>query len=78
MLLKISIRVAALAAAIAVLSSPLALAAPAHKRHVAETGVQTSDLTCRYVGAISHRCYTFHSDATWREGMPDYHGSNGG
>jgi hypothetical protein len=33
---------------------------------------------CRVVGAISHRCYTFHSDATWREGLSDYHGSNGG
>jgi len=33
---------------------------------------------CKIVGAISHRCYTFHSDATWREGLSDYHGSNGG
>jgi hypothetical protein len=30
------------------------------------------------VGAISHRCYTFQSDATWREGLSTYHGSNGG
>jgi len=37
-----------------------------------------ADSQCRIVGAISHRCYTFHSDATWREGLPDYHGSNGG
>jgi hypothetical protein len=33
---------------------------------------------CKIVGAISHRCYTFHSDATWREGLADYHGANGG
>jgi hypothetical protein len=25
-----------------------------------------------------HRCYTFQSDATWREGLAQYHGSNGG
>jgi hypothetical protein len=33
---------------------------------------------CKIVGAISHRCYSFHSDATWREGLSDYHGSSGG
>jgi hypothetical protein len=37
-----------------------------------------ADLDCRVVGAISHRCYTFQSDATWREGLSQYHGSNGG
>ena len=36
------------------------------------------DANCRVVGAISHRCYTFQSDATWREGLAQYHGSNGG
>ena len=36
------------------------------------------DVDCGVVGAISHRCYAFHSDATWREGLSDYHGSNGG
>jgi hypothetical protein len=36
------------------------------------------DANCRVVGAISHRCYTFQSDATWREGLSTYHGSNGG
>jgi hypothetical protein len=71
---KISIRVAALAAATFLLSSPLALAEPAHSPQA----VQTTDLSCRYVGAISHRCYTFHSDATWPAGLADYHGSNGG
>jgi hypothetical protein len=28
--------------------------------------------------AASHRCYTFQSDATWREGLSTYYGSNGG
>jgi hypothetical protein len=36
------------------------------------------DADCKVVGAISHRCYTFQSDATWREGLSTYHGSNGG
>jgi hypothetical protein len=36
------------------------------------------DPNCKVVGAISHRCYTFQSDATWREGLSTYHGSNGG
>jgi nicotinic acid phosphoribosyltransferase len=36
------------------------------------------DANCTVVGAISHRCYTFQSDATWREGLSTYHGSNGG
>ena len=74
MSLKISACVVALAAATAAFSSSFALAASGHKHFV----VATDSLSCRYVGAISHRCYTFHSDATWREGMPDYHGSNGG
>jgi len=74
MSLKISAGVVALAAAISVVSSPLALAAPVHKKVVAAP----TNLDCRYIGAISHRCYTFRSDATWREGLPDYHGSNGG
>lgn len=39
---------------------------------------QPANNQCRVVGAISHRCYAFHSDATWREGLPDYHGENGG
>ena len=74
MSLKISTGAAALAVAVSVSVSPLASAAPQKLRVI-----QTVDpLSCRYVGAISHRCYTFHSDATWREGMPDYHGSNGG
>jgi hypothetical protein len=33
---------------------------------------------CRIVGSISHRCLNFHSDSMWREGLADYHGSNGG
>jgi hypothetical protein len=35
-----------------------------------------SGVKCKVFGAISHRCYTFDSDATWREGLSDYHGSN--
>lgn len=31
---------------------------------------------CRIVGAISHCCYRFDSDATWPEGLSDFHGSN--
>lgn len=54
----------------AILSVPMTLAAQATAK--------PRDLNCRVVGAISHRCYTFHSDATWREGLPDYHGSQGG
>jgi MFS superfamily sulfate permease-like transporter len=62
-------------AAIACLALPLismahAQAAPLPARQVATQ--------CKIVGAISHRCYTFHSDATWREGLADYHGANGG
>jgi hypothetical protein len=33
---------------------------------------------CRIVGSISHRCYFFHSDAAFPQGLADYHGSNGG
>jgi hypothetical protein len=44
------------------------------------TGIPTFQLTstgkCKIVGAISHRCLNFDSDATWRGGLSDYHGSN--
>ena len=33
---------------------------------------------CRVHDELARRCYTFHSDSTWREGLSDYHGSNGG
>lgn len=33
---------------------------------------------CRLVDPVSLRCVNFHSDSTWPEGFPDYHGSNGG
>ncbi|MGA2125288.1 MAG: hypothetical protein ABSG76_03960 [Xanthobacteraceae bacterium] len=36
----------------------------------------TSTGKCKIVGAISHRCLNFHSDATWPGGLSDYHGSN--
>ncbi len=73
----ISLRRAAIATvAVVALSLPLtsvAWAAQQMRAHHVPTVTQ-----CRIVGAISHRCYTFHSDATWREGLSDYHGSNGG
>jgi hypothetical protein len=62
-----------------VLTAGLAIAAfaitlsPATVAHA-----QAAVTECRIVGAISHRCYTFHSDATWREGLSDYHGASGG
>jgi hypothetical protein len=62
-----------LAAAFAALTPPLMSAALAQQRVP-----QFAYNQCRIIGAISHRCYTFHSDATWREGLVDYHGDNGG
>jgi hypothetical protein len=47
------------------------------ERVAAQATAKPVDVNCRVVGAISHRCYTFHSDATWREGLSDYFGSNG-
>jgi hypothetical protein len=38
---------------------------------------QAQNNSCKIVGAISHRCWTFHSDSAWPEGLADYHGSNG-
>ncbi len=64
-----SVLAAGLVAALAMLTPPLMSAAFAYR---------PASSQCRIVGAISHRCYTFHSDATWREGLPDYHGDNGG
>ncbi len=66
-------RVAIAALAAAAFSLPLASGAQAQQPAVTDQASQ-----CRIVGAISHRCYTFHSDATWREGLSDYHGANGG
>jgi hypothetical protein len=40
------------------------------------TGILSTGDQCKVVGAISHRCYTFDSDATWPDGLSDYHGSN--
>jgi hypothetical protein len=70
--LKISF-VVALAATLAMLSQPLTSAAAGEKRAERPTNRQ-----CKIVGAISHRCYSFQSDTTWREGLADYHESNGG
>jgi hypothetical protein len=71
MSLKASFCAVALAATAA--SLPLMSAASAQQRFTSPT-----ELSCRYVGAVSHRCYYFQSDATWREGLSSYHGSNGG
>jgi hypothetical protein len=66
---KSALAAAGLATALATLTPPLTSAAFAQ---------QPANQQCRIVGAISHRCYTFHSDATWREGLSDFHGDNGG
>jgi hypothetical protein len=63
------------AGAIACLALPLTSVAQAQ---AAPLPARQATAQCRIVGAISHRCYTFHSDATWREGLADYHGANGG
>ena len=68
-LIRKSVLAAGLAAALVTLTPPLMSAAFAR---------QPANQQCRIVGATSHRCYTFHSDATWREGLADYHGDNGG
>jgi hypothetical protein len=70
MSLKTTVCAVALAAMAA--SLPLMSAASAQQRLTSATNPY-----CRYVGAISHRCYYFQSDATWREGLSSYHGSNG-
>ena len=62
--------------AIAALSLPLTSVAQAAQQKRARQAL--TETQCRIVGAISHRCYTFHSDATWPAGLSDYHGSNGG
>jgi hypothetical protein len=69
------------AALVAVIGmQPLAIAGE-QSAGVTATGAQYADMatqSCRVVGAISHRCYAFQSDATWPAGLADYHGSNGG
>jgi hypothetical protein len=70
-----SLRHAALAViAAAALSLPAISSAPAAER----TGLGNAMEQCEIIGAISHRCLSFDSDATWPEGLADYHGSNGG
>lgn len=72
----ISRRRAAIAAvAVVALSLPLmsvAQAAQQIRAHNVPTALQ-----CRYVGAISHRCYTFHRHATWPQRIPANNQSNG-
>lgn len=71
----ISLRPAAIAViAAAALALPAISSAQAEK--ATTNGIATKQ--CRIVGAISHRCLNFHSDATWPEGLVDYHGSKGG
>jgi hypothetical protein len=69
--ISISRLVIAALAATALSSTPMSVAQ-------AEQGSAHPAAQCRIVGAISHRCYAFQSDATWREGLVDYRGSNGG
>ena len=73
-------RVAVATVTAAVLSLSLMPAARAQQRPNAQPAHWSTypASQCRIVGAISHRCYAFHSDAAWREGLTDYHGSNGG
>jgi hypothetical protein len=68
------VAVAAITAAL--LSLPLTSAARAQQPTVNAASQPAQQ--CRIVGAISHRCYDFDSDATWPDGLAGYHGSNGG
>jgi hypothetical protein len=67
---------AALTVSAAVFSPPLMSAALAGQR--APVATYHPQQPCRIVGAISHRCWAFHSDSTWPQGLADYHGGNGG
>jgi hypothetical protein len=64
--------VAAIAAAVLSLPS----VAQAQQKPAKVVQKQTTQ-PCKVYGAVSHRCYTFDSDATWRGGLSDFHGSNG-
>jgi hypothetical protein len=44
--------------------------APQKKHWKLSNSADPNKLKCRYVGAISHRCYSFISDSTWPEGIP--------
>jgi len=57
-----------------------ASAASSHRRPAVEPLMwsNTGGDQCRVVGAISHRCYYFISDATWPAGIPGNHTGNGG
>jgi len=73
---KITASVLTAGLAIASVAISLPLTSVAHAQGARAAAWQATQ--CRVVGAISHRCYAFHSDATWREGLADYHGGNGG
>jgi hypothetical protein len=69
-------RKAVFAAAVAVLFSlPTLSGALAQGRNASEYSPTSQ---CKVIDSISGRCLTFDSDSTWPEGLPDYHGSNGG
>jgi len=71
----ISLRHAAIAA---IAAATLALPTMSPARAENATVDRNATEQCQIVGAISHRCLNFDSDATWPEGLADYHGSNGG
>jgi len=66
------------AAIVAIAAAALSLPAISSALAMERTAAKHPTQQCRIVGAISHRCLNFHSDATWPEGLADYHGSNGG
>jgi len=82
MLHRIVITLAATAALSSVVIGTAASAAQNQRhqsRHYGEplAWSTTGDARCRVVGSISHRCYSFISDATFPEGIPGNNYSNG-
>jgi hypothetical protein len=82
MLHRIVITLAGTAALGSLLIGTGAMAAPSHRQHhwyVVEplAWSTTGRAQCRVVGAISGRCYSFYSDATWPEGIRGNNYSNG-
>jgi hypothetical protein len=76
------LRASVAAVALAILLSAPGMAAAASNsadvRLASALSAQTQDYSCKIVGAISHRCWTFRSDSAWPTGLADYHGANGG
>jgi hypothetical protein len=87
---RIFVKVAAMSAVGSAVIATGASAAPPHRHSYIQeraglilsssgsralaNGSPTTD--CKVVGTISHRCLSFNSDSIWREGLPDYYGSN--